>query len=978
MSLTSHKTIGLDSRLLEIEKLFHNLEVKAALAAMERLEQEEFAPEGYNKGLYLLLLAERSMIRTEYQLAISQCQQAFEEIGSTNLNRRIGQLQLIQHNAYAALGDLKRAEMAARDCLASYRRVQDKQGIVDAYNALGRTYYFRSDYAMAAEYVQEAIQYADEDPVRQAQLLGNLGRIFLLTGELDKAEVNLRQSVTMLKEQDQPLSQCRNYLSLGYLQLRRRRFERAERELGLARVLIEENTFRREFIIYLEYMGELALEKQDFVAARVYLRDAVRESTELAPESTLLSQTLRRLAEAELALGHQNEAMTQVQKSLDLAQRIGEKAEIGLSHRVISAIFHARKELADARRHGLKGIDILREVGDNYELGRSIIAYGEIPLGGLSMSSRRILPLLQEAEKLFTLMGDDYYLARCHFAMGRYSQQIGKNSDALEYLNEAIKEFRAVGEDEGTRQVNEFLDSLSQSAINRALSDDNEYKVFGNVISNSEYNNLRSGSLDILFEVLINRTSSDRGFIVNMVQDTIPEISVWHGFDDDQREMVIGRFLELLDQSIASDRPTLILDLSRHEHLAELIPLDEGKVTSMITLPLILGTDIVGYIYLDRIAARAGQGINPFSQKDIDFSVGFADLAAFKTSEYQKERLLEDNLRLKAQLLEKCVFPNIITQSRTFMEILARVRQVSNSNMAISIYGETGTGKDLLAKAIHYNSNRRDKRFISVNCAALPESLLESELFGYKKGAFTGADRDKPGLFEEADGGTFFLDEIADMPLSIQAKLLRVLENQEITRLGDTRPRKVDVRVLSATNKDLKHEMENKTFRSDLFYRLCALHFRIPALRERKEDVPLLVDHFLTESNCQISPDAMKYMIDYDWPGNVRELENEVKKLVLLANNEGQITPLLLSSRILGDDKAAVDNNPDEMAFYNKDGFSLYDYLAEYEKRFIIKALKEQGGIKKRAADSLQIPESTLRLKLKQYKIDPKRLDTIN
>jgi transcriptional regulator with PAS, ATPase and Fis domain len=303
------------------------------------------------------------------------------------------------------------------------------------------------------------------------------------------------------------------------------------------------------------------------------------------------------------------------------------------------------------------------------------------------------------------------------------------------------------------------------------------------------------------------------------------------------------------------------------------------------------------------------------------------------------------------------------------------VRQVANSNMTITILGETGTGKDLLAKAIHYNSGRRDKRLISVNCAALPESLLESELFGYKRGAFTGADRDKPGLFEEADGGTFFLDEIADMPPSIQAKILRVLENKEITRLGDTKPRTVDVRVISATNKDLKIEMEEKRFRSDLYYRLCALQFQIPALNERREDIPLLVNHFLADSKCQMSPEAMRYLIGYDWPGNVRELENEVKKLVLLANNEGLITPSLLSARILGDSQIDFNAGPAETDFYAIDGFSLYDYLAEYEKRFIIRALKENGGVKKRAADALHIPESTLRLKLKQYDIDPGRLE---
>lgn len=975
MSFTSQKSQELDSRLLEIEELFQQQDFKQAIAALERLEEGGYSPEGVNRGVYLLLVARRSFAQSEYQKTIDLCQEAFEELGTTSLNYRIGRLQYLMFRAYVTLGDFRAAELAVRDSLASYRRVRDTNGIVNAYNGLARIYYLRSDYPMAAEYVNEAIQHAGENPVKKAQLLGNLGRIYLLTGEMDKAEENLRHSLEISRQQNLPSFLINEHLSLGYLYMRRRQFRQSEAELEIASGLIDEHGTRRMHVIYLEYMGELSLEKQDFVAAKEYLETAVKTGRDLAPESALVIQSVRRLAEAELALGHHEEAMCQAQKSLELAQKVGERVEVGLSHRAISAIFLARDEVADARRHSLEGIEILRKIGDTYELGRSIVAYGAIPPAGLSISDRRTFPMLQEAEEIFTILGDDYYLAKCHFEMGRFLHRIGKNGESLEHLKESLKGFRVIGDREGITRINEFLQSLSRSAIDRALSDENEFKIFGNLISDSEYRNLKCGPLDRLLEILVKRTGSDRAFIINVVKGEQPEITTAYGISESTRESLTEGFMELLSDRIAPESPTLILDCTNEVDFADMLPSDEGSLTSLIVLPLILGSDVVGYIYLDRLSSNNGKGINPFTQKDIDFAVGFADLAAFKTADYQKEKLLEDNVRLKAQLLEKCVFPNIVTQSRPFMETLARVRQVANSNMAISITGETGTGKDLLAKAIHYNSNRRDKRFVSVNCAALPESLLESELFGYKKGAFTGADRDKPGLFEEADAGTFFLDEIADMPMSIQAKILRVLENQEITRLGDTKPRKVDVRVISATNKDLKLEMREKRFRSDLYYRLCALNFRIPPLNERKEDIPLLVDHFLEGSNCQISPDAMKYLIDYEWPGNVRELENEVKKLILLANNEGMIVPPLLSSRILGEDRIQAEDEVDEGIVFNKDGFSLYEYLAEYEKKFIIKALKEQRGIKKRAADSLNIPESTLRLKLKQYNIDPKRLD---
>ncbi|MEE9442850.1 MAG: sigma 54-interacting transcriptional regulator [candidate division Zixibacteria bacterium] len=975
MDNTSQHTARLSPRLLEIEGLFKQRKIRQGLSALDKLDQVEYSPEGLDLGLYSLLLAERGYYDNDYKMMLDNCRVALDELGTTSLNYRIGRLQYLVYLAYSSLGDLKAAEQAARDSLASYRRVKDDAGIIDAYNALGKIYFIRSDYGTAAEYVNEAIQYSAQDSKKTVQLLGNLGRIYLLTGDLDKAQENLEKALNLGKELELASSIVLNQLSLGYLYIRRRHFYQAGIELTAADNLIREFGFKRERVISLEYQGELCYEKQDFVAAKNHLEEAISLANELAPQSTLMSQCLRRFAETELELGHDDVAMRHVQKALNLAKEIGEKSEIGMSHRVISAIFLSRGESADARRHGSMSIDILREIGDSFELGRSIIQYGAIPPAGVSISDRKAIPLLREAEKIFTVLGDDYYVSRCRFELGRLCYHLGKNGEALEYLKLSYEGFRSIGDKAGAKTVSDFLDSLSRNAVIRALSNKNEFKLFSNLVSGSEIENIKSGRLENLLEILCRKIQADRGLIIDLSENGHPEINALYGFEEPDFETAISGFSELIEEGIISDRPILVLDGSNGAEFMDLVPTPENDIACLIVLPLTLATEVIGYIYLDRISQSPGKGINPFSQNDIDFSVGFADLVAFKTADLQKEKLLEDNLRLKAQLLETCAFPNIITQSRAFMEILARVRQVANSNMAISITGATGTGKDLLAKAIHYNSARRDKRFISVNCAALPESLLESELFGYKRGAFTGADRDKPGLFEEADGGTFFLDEIADMPLSLQAKVLRLLENMEITRLGDTHPRKVDVRVISATNKDLKKEMEQKRFRSDLYYRLCALHFSIPPLRERKEDIPLLVEHFLDGSNCQVMPDAMKYLIDYDWPGNIRELENEIKKTVLLANNEGPITSALLSRRILGEDQNNVMRIPNEEAYFTEGSFSLYDYIAEFEKRFIVKALKEQRGVKKRAADSLKIPESTLRLKLKQYDIDPKRLD---
>jgi len=556
-----------------------------------------------------------------------------------------------------------------------------------------------------------------------------------------------------------------------------------------------------------------------------------------------------------------------------------------------------------------------------------------------------------------------------------YCCQTSRISAGFRNLLKSENLFQKISEKSKIRRIQHFKQELSKQAVDESLSPENEFKIFGNYFTDSEYLNLKSGHIQEIIDILGKRTQANRIIIYKSNQNS-PSVVTCLNLTQFQKKRFLQQFAELLGEEFSNIKPTLILDSRRDPFVNELLKGGHKDViSSVIVVPLILGDETTGYIYLDRLSSNGN--FMPFGQKELNFTVGFADLISLKLAEYDKLLLEEDNKRLKAQLLEESVFANIITRNRQMLEMLSRVQQVVNSDISISIQGETGSGKDLLAKAIHYGSTRKEKRFISVNCAALPETLLESELFGHKKGAFTGADKDKSGLFEEADGGTFFLDEIADMPLSIQAKVLRILEEKEIVRLGETRPQKVDVRIISATNKDLKTEMEGGRFRQDLYYRLTALCFNIPPLKERREDIPLLIKHF-SEGDIKFTPEAIKHLVAFDWPGNVRELENEVKKLILLSGEKGVIDTELLSDKILNSDNSKKQGNLDLNTNISFDiDFSLYDYLAEYEKRFIIKALREHSGIKKHAANHLNIPESTLRLKIKQYNIDIKRLNVV-
>ncbi len=313
-------------------------------------------------------------------------------------------------------------------------------------------------------------------------------------------------------------------------------------------------------------------------------------------------------------------------------------------------------------------------------------------------------------------------------------------------------------------------------------------------------------------------------------------------------------------------------------------------------------------------------------------------------------------------------FPSIIGESMAMRGLFSLVRKVSPTDSTVLVLGESGTGKELVASSIHDNSQRKDKPFIKLNCAAIPAELLESELFGHEKGAFTGATTFKPGKFDMADGGTIFLDEIGDMPFNLQAKILRVLQEQEFYRVGGSRTIKVDVRIIASTNKNLERMVPEGTFREDLFYRLNVFTLNLPPLRERKEDIPLLADYFLQSlgKKVDISPVALQMLIAFSWPGNIRELKNAIESAAVIAEN-GYIEPAQLSSKITG-----AFNNDDQMGLKLPVNISLDERLREIEKSMIIEALRKTGGVQVQATELLGINPRSLWHRIKKLNIDVK------
>jgi transcriptional regulator with PAS, ATPase and Fis domain len=318
-------------------------------------------------------------------------------------------------------------------------------------------------------------------------------------------------------------------------------------------------------------------------------------------------------------------------------------------------------------------------------------------------------------------------------------------------------------------------------------------------------------------------------------------------------------------------------------------------------------------------------------------------------------------------------FKDIIGQSSSMKKILRMVEKVAGSDTTIMLTGETGTGKGVIARAIHECSPRRGKPLVQINCGATPEGLLESEFFGYRRGAFTGAVSDKAGKFEMAHGGTIFLDEIGDMSADLQVKVLRVLEEGEFERVGGHETIKVDARIIAATHRDLEEEVQKGNFREDLFYRLYVIPILLPSLRERKSDIPFLVHHFLNEfaqknqkAVMTVAPEAMQLLVNHPWYGNVRELKNLIERIVVLKDGE-VLQPADLPEKIRLSDKP-IGRSKD--AATGEEGISFQTAVAEFEKALIVSALERTHWVKNRAADLLQIKRTTLVEKIKRYQLE--------
>jgi Nif-specific regulatory protein len=532
--------------------------------------------------------------------------------------------------------------------------------------------------------------------------------------------------------------------------------------------------------------------------------------------------------------------------------------------------------------------------------------------------------------------------------------------DASDLLSSIDSDLEMMGDEEGDSLRARMRDLQRSYSIIQTL-----LNISASITSTLNLQELLRKIVDAVIEI----TDCDRGFL--MLCDDEGELDFTIARSRDQRELSEDDFrisLSVIEKVAASGEPLFLSNVKESDNFKDKRSIIDLNINTAICIPLKYDDRLVGVIYAD--SAHISR---TFSSSDLSIMKAFSGQAvvAIENARRHGELLLtkktleNQNTSLKKQLAGRFEFSGMVGRSEAMRSIFDTITKVAPLSTTVLIHGETGTGKELIARAIHYNSPRKDKPMMSVNCGALPKDLLESELFGYRKGAFTGAEQDRMGLFEAADGGTIFLDEIGEMAMELQVKLLRTLQEGEVRRLGDDKTRSVDVRLISATNKDLAREVDNGNFRRDLYYRLNVVPILIPPLRERPEDILPLAEFFLEKYSLamdmkkpSLSRSAKELLLNHKWEGNVRELEHAIERA--LALSEGVDVIGVSQFEQLISDGSLLELSKET---------SLKAKLDEWEREFIRRMLIKNGWNVSKTAEALQISRQQLHIKIKRFKL---------
>jgi transcriptional regulator with GAF, ATPase, and Fis domain/Tfp pilus assembly protein PilF len=911
----------------------------------------------------------------QYRRSVRYARYAYAVLRDTDDHRTVGGVGVTLGLCYARLGRSSEAIEWLQNAAATFRRIGDTDGLVTALNNLGLVYKNLREWREATRFLEQALQ-LDNRAGLYSRMRGhnqNLGLIRYRLGQWDLAEENFRQSLKISLETGHVQGEAAALLALGLLARRRRQFEKAEEQFRHALELAQQTGAQREALLAREFLGELELDRGNAAQAVALLEPALEEAMRLAPQGDLSAELEIRLGMALLEVERIDEAKAHLLHGVALADSIGDRIEQAIAERALGRLEAASGNLAAMEIRIGAAAQCFEELGEVFELALTLLARGEAlflmpsstrlraPLEPVADASRRAAAMFRELGVLPLAAESMLTLARLEAEREHYDQALGLLEQAEQWLAES-------GDASAGDRAVSLRRELERQYVAVSLSTCNEFRALEEANRLFRETSDMDGLLAQTVKLAVEHAGGDRGFVAFSNGGGRLDVVAQHGLGRDRARRILRVLEEVAGDRLAESGPLFSSRVIADPRFATAMTDSLDGVGSLVCVPLNFPSQSVGLVYVDRLNDSL---LGPFRQRELNLLAVLANSAAVAIVEAQRSLLLAENRQLRDRLKPTPGMERVVSQSAEMAGILNLLTKVGDSNATILFMGETGTGKGLLAQVVHEMSARRDRPFVQVNCAALPEQLLESELFGYVQGAFTGATRDKTGLFEEAEGGTIFLDEIEKIPESVQAKLLHVLDRSEIRPVGATRSRKVDARVICATGCDLRERIKAGRFLEDLYYRLNDITVRVPALRERREDIPVLVHHFLSQFARQmekkvagLDPRVLQVFLDYGWRGNVRELEKTLKRMIVLAEEGDTLGLDLLPPEM----REAQPGEPEKL-----NGHSLRNNISQLERKMIAEALERNRWNKARAARDLRISYPTLLTKIRALQIERRR-----
>ncbi|MBN1163377.1 MAG: sigma 54-interacting transcriptional regulator [Candidatus Krumholzibacteriota bacterium] len=902
--------------------------------------------------------------RGEIKKALRAACAGYKVLRLSDEHKEVAHAQLLIACCYARLGRSEEAEQFFLDALSSYRRINDAVGESSVLNNLGLFHKNACRWGRALQFLNRALAICDEVGLTQhrVRVTLNLGIVHLKKRDFANAESAFARARTMAKRIGDDLKYTRATLMLGVKETRAGNLLAAEKHLLEGRVMAERRNYRREIALADEFLGDLVLEKGELAGALENYTIALSESKKIAEENDITAEILRRMMNVYLLQKKVDQVISLGRKAIEICKKVGELHEIGFVERILGQAYAQVKNDTEAEKYINRSIRTFLSVNNPYEAHRSGVILGENLLkSGDRKTKVMARKLVNGTLDYFQRCGEFRDLAQSHYILSKIENDLGNRDECLLHVYESQRLAEDLQDRNLTRRLRRMRKKVELDVTGGRSTPSPVFRIPEELTEVFVRDAHLRSYLDYILSDLMRKLTAGHGFVA-LSNHTAGErktlILARQGISEKNTREITAWFMDRQEADLSEK--FLITDTAGDKRLRDIKGALPGDKAPAYFHPLNRGRDTFGLLFFQ---AEGGEKEAPHLGAIFDVVSTYAGFIGFlvrgilgKEKQGEKERISPQN-----------GLPGIITCSDKMFKVLTLAERVAESNSTVLLMGETGTGKGLIAQAIHRMSPRRDRKYVHINCAALPETILESELFGHVKGSFTGAFADKKGLLAEADGGTIFLDEIGKTSLPLQGKLLQFLDTKEVRPVGSNEMTKVDVRLIFASKVDLLSLCREGRMLEDFYYRINDFPLTIPPLRERAEDIRLLAEHYLRvfcdsmgRNIMGFSPEAISYIMSREWPGNVRELEKIVKRAIILSDDHSVIVP---GNLVFDPQTGNCHQQHSKLSLPNR--------VRQLEMKTVAEALKKNSWNRKITARELGISYPTLLKKIRDYKIDP-------